>query len=303
MTADGRPTGATRPSLATGIVRSLRPKQWAKNVLVVAAPVAAGVIDQRDVVLDTAGAFACFCAAASATYLVNDATDVEADRLHPTKRNRPIAAGIVSPALAYVLAAVLLVAALVGGFLIEPDFGWVLVAYLGLTTAYTYWLKEQPVLDIVAVSAGFVLRAVGGAAAVGVPISEWFFIVTSFGALFMVTGKRHGEALDLADDAVAIRPALGAYTPSFLHYLRAVFSGGVLIAYCIWAFTSAEANPDGAVLFQVSIVPFAVAILRYALLLDQGEGAEPETLIMSDRIVLGAGVVWAIIYGCAVYTS
>jgi decaprenyl-phosphate phosphoribosyltransferase len=290
-------------SLAAGILRSLRPKQWAKNTLVFAAPVAAGVIDEGEVVLHTIIAFVCFSAAASATYLVNDATDVEADRRHPTKRQRPIAAGVVPPTLAYGLAAMLLVGSLVGGFALEVDFGWVLVAYLALTTAYTYWLKNQPVLDIVAVAAGFVLRAIGGAAAVGVPISEWFFIVTSFGALFMVTGKRHAEALDLAEEATAIRPALDAYTAGYLHYLRSVFSGGVLIAYCIWAFNSAEANPGGAVLFQVSVVPFAVAILRYALLLEQGKGAEPETLIMSDRIVVASGVVWAIIYVCAVYTS
>ncbi len=104
-------------------------------------------------------------------------------------------------------------------------------------------------------------------------------------------------------DASNVRPALDAYTPTFLAYLRAVFSGGTLVAYCLWAFSSAESRPDGAFLFQLSIVPFAVAILRYALLLDQGRGAEPEKLIMADRIVLGSGVVWAIIYASAVYTS
>ena len=290
-------------SLAAGIVRSLRPRQWAKNLLVFAAPVAASVIDERDALLRTIAAFVCFCAAASATYLLNDASDVEADRRHPTKRNRPIAAGIVPVGLARVLAVVLLAAAIAGAFVTAVDFGWVIIAYLALTTAYTYRLKAIPVLDIVAVAAGFVLRAIGGATATGVPISEWFFIVTSFGALFMVAGKREGETRDLAGDASNVRPALDAYTPTFLAYLRAVFSGGTLVAYCLWAFSSAESRPDGAFLFQLSIVPFAVAILRYALLLDQGRGAEPEKLIMSDRIVLGAGVVWAIIYASAVYTS
>lgn len=303
MTTDADPSAMSTMSQATGILRSLRPRQWAKNVLVFAAPVAASVIDERDALLHTAAAFVCFCAAASATYLLNDARDVEADRRHPTKRNRPIAAGVVSVGLAQALAVVLLVASVVGAFATAVDFGWVLVGYLALTTAYTYRLKAVPVLDIVAVAAGFVLRAIGGAAAAGVPISEWFFIVTSFGALFMVAGKREGEATDLAGDAVAVRPALDAYTPTFLAYLRAVFSGGTLVAYCLWAFSSAEAKPDGAFLFQLSIVPFAVAILRYALLLDQGKGAEPEKLIMSDRIVIGAGVGWAIIYASAIYTA
>ena len=159
-------------------------------------------------------------------------------------------------------------------------------------------------LDIVAVASGFAPRAIGGATATDIPISEWFFIVTSFGALFMVAGKRHGELSDLEEhEAVDVRPALAAYTPSFLAYLRAVFSGGVLIAYCMWAFASAEANGDGAIWYQMSIVPFAIAILRYALLLEQGKGAEPENLVLSDRTLLVAGAVWAIIYACAVYAT
>jgi decaprenyl-phosphate phosphoribosyltransferase len=142
------------------------------------------------------------------------------------------------------------------------------------------------------------------ATATGIPISEWFFIVTSFGALFMVAGKRHGELSDLEEhEAIDVRPALAAYTPSFLAYLRAVFSGGVLIAYCMWAFSSAELNGNGAIWYQLSIIPFAVAILRYALLLEQGKGAEPETLVLSDRTLLAAGAVWAIIYACATYAA
>jgi len=292
-----------RPSLPVGLLRSLRPKQWVKNVLVFAAPVAAGVIDEADPFWHTIAAFVCFCAAASATYLLNDAMDVEADRRHPTKRHRPIAAGSVPVPLAFGVAGVLLLGGVVGAFATARDFGITIVAYLALTTVYTFRLKHVPVLDIVAVAAGFVLRAIGGATATGIPISEWFFIVTSFGALFMVAGKRHGEVSDLAHEAVDVRPALAAYTPGFLAYLRAVFSGGTLIAYCLWAFASADENGSGAIWYQLSIVPFAVAILRYAMLLEQGKGAEPETLVLSDRELLVAGAVWAIIYACAVYAS
>ncbi len=289
--------------LAVGILRSLRPKQWLKNVLVFAAPVAAGMIDERSTFLTTLGAFACFCGAASATYLLNDAVDVEADRRHPVKRHRPIAAGLVPLPVAFGLSAVLLVASVLCAFVIRVDFGWTILGYLGLTTAYTWWAKHVPILDIVAVAAGFVLRAIGGATATGIPISEWFFIVTSFGALFMVAGKRHGEVAELAHEAVDVRPALAAYTPTFLAYLRAVFSGGVLIAYCLWAFSSADLKPGGAIWYQLSIVPFAVAILRYALLLEQGKGAEPENLVLSDRELLIAAAVWAIIYACATYAA
>ncbi|MEI7623865.1 MAG: decaprenyl-phosphate phosphoribosyltransferase [Actinomycetes bacterium] len=289
--------------LLGGIVRELRPKQWIKNVLVFAAPVAAGLFDNRRTDLEALGAFGCFCAAASATYLINDAMDIDSDRQHPVKKNRPIAAGVVPLGLAYVLAIALLVVAVGGGFLIRRDFGLTIVAYLALTTLYSLWLKRLPILDIFAVAAGFVLRAIGGATATGLPISEWFFIVTSFGALFMVTGKRAGERADLGDDALSVRPALAAYSPQYLNYLKAVFSAGTLITYCLWAFASAQESTNGSVLFQLSIVPFAIAILRYALLLEQGKGAEPENLVLSDRTLLVAGAIWAIIYASAVYAS
>jgi len=290
-------------SLPMGIVRALRPRQWIKNVLVFAAPVAAGIFDSSEYVVRSLLAFVCFCAASSATYLVNDALDVESDRNHPTKRNRPIAAGVVPVRLAWVLAVVLLVASVTGAFALRRDFGLTIVAYLVNTTLYSLWLKRQPVLDIVSVAAGFVLRAIGGATATDLPISEWFFIVTSFGALFMVAGKRAGELSELGDDAARVRPVFASYSAEFLTYLRAVFSAGVLITYCLWAFASADESPPGAALFELSIVPFAIAILRYALLLQQGRGSEPETLVLSDATLLAAGAAWAIIYGCAVYAS
>jgi decaprenyl-phosphate phosphoribosyltransferase len=292
--------------LLRGVIRSMRPHQWTKNVLVFAAPVGAGRITDPGILLAAVGAFVSFSVAASGTYLLNDARDIESDRQHPKKRYRPIAAGIVPLPLAYVLGVVCLVASLALGFAVERNLGLTLLAYLALTTAYTLALKHMPVYDIVAVAAGFVLRAVAGATATEVPISEWFFIVTSFGALLMVVGKREGERHLLAADAAAVRSTLGQYSSSFLLYLRAVASGVVLIGYCLWAFESAG-RPDiggGApIWFQLSIVPFAIAILRYALLLDRGEGAEPERLVLSDRAMLVAGACWAIMYGYGVYVA
>ena len=297
-------TAATaRPSLLSGLVRAMRPKQWIKNVLVFAAPVAAGIFDSRNTDLKALAAFGCFCAAASATYLINDVTDVKRDRQHPVKRNRPIAAGIVPVPAALVLAAVLLVIGVGGGFAITRAFGLTILAYLANTTLYTLWFKHMAILDIVAVAAGFVLRAIGGATATSVPISEWFFIVTSFGALLMVSGKRAGELVELGDEAHMVRPVLAEYSTSFLSYLRAVFSGGALITYCLWAFASANESGSDSVLFKLSIVPFAVAILRYSLLLDRGEGSEPENLVLSDRTLLASGAVWAILYALAVYSA
>ncbi len=290
--------------LLRGIVRSLRPHQWIKNVLVFAAPVAAGVIDQENILRDTLLAFVAFCAAASGTYLLNDSSDVESDRQHPTKRNRPIAAGIVPVPVAVVLGIVLIVGALGLGFAVDRNLGITLLAYLALTTSYTFWLKQVPIYDIVAVAAGFVLRAVAGATATGVPISEWFFIVTSFGALFMVSGKREGERNLLQGEAASVRATLGVYTANYLAYLRSVASGVVLVGYCLWAFESAtRAAGEADIWFQLSVVPFAIAILRYALLLDRGEGGEPEKLVLSDRPLLLAGGAWAIIYAYGTYLA
>jgi decaprenyl-phosphate phosphoribosyltransferase len=301
VTEAGQPVA--NPHLLPGIVRALRPKQWLKNVLVFAAPVAAGVIRDGDVLAQTLAAFGAFCLIASGTYLLNDAMDVESDRLHPTKRHRPIASGVVPLAVAYPLAAVLIGGALTLGFLTSRNLGITLLAYLALTVAYSLRLKQVPILDIISVAAGFVLRAVAGGAATGVPISEWFFIVASFGALFMVSGKRESEQAELGIDAAGVRATLGVYSSGYLAYLRAVSSGVVLVAYCLWAFSSADLSPGVGIWYQLSILPFAVAILRYALLIDQGKGAEPETLVLSDHVLLAAAAVWAIVYGYAVYAS
>jgi decaprenyl-phosphate phosphoribosyltransferase len=305
------------PSTSTvplGLLRSMRPQQWSKNVLVFAAPVAAGVIRDGSKLVPTCVAFASFCLAASGTYLLNDVRDVDSDRQHPTKRNRAIASGVVPIPAAIVAAAVLIVASL--GIAIAVNVGLLLtmVSYLALTFAYVYWLKFEAVVDVVAVAAGYVVRTIAGATAAVVPISPWFFVVTSFGALLMVAGKREGESNELAGDAGAIRKTLGIYTPTYLTYLRSVASGVVLVAYCLWAFESAGSAPAlvaiaparvvsdvGGTLFKLSIIPFVIAILRYALLLDQGEGSEPEKLVFRDRTLQIAGVVWAIMYGCGVY--
>lgn len=269
--------------------------------MIFGAPVAAGVIRDRSVFINVSLAFVTFCAASSATYLLNDIQDVESDRQHPTKKSRPIASGAVTIRLAAITSAILLVGSLMLAFSVTTNLGWTVIGYLTLTTAYTLWLKSVAILDIVCVAAGFVLRAIAGAAATAVPISEWFFIVTSFGALFMVAGKREGEGNDLADAGSLIRATLGVYTPRFLAYLRSVTSGVVLVAYCLWAFASAEANPTGGNWFKLSIVPFVVAILRYALLIEEGKGAEPENLVLADRWLLIAGISWMIIYGYATY--
>lgn len=289
------------------LLRLARPKQWAKNVLVFAAPGAAGVLDQRAELIDTLVAFVCFCLAASGTYFLNDARDVEADRVHPTKRTRPIASGDVSVATATVVGALLLVAAIGLGVAVRPHLGFAVAAYALLTTAYSTYLKHVAVVDVVAVAAGFVLRAIGGAAAADVPISDWFFIVTSFGSLFMVSGKRGAEARELDEGGVeagAVRRSLDDYTTGYVAYLRSVSSSAMLVAYCLWAFEkAAEVDTTSIPYYQLSIVPFALAVLRYALVLDQGRGSAPEEVVLSDRPLQVIGLVWALVFAVGVYTA
>ncbi len=294
-----------RMSLPMGLLKLARPKQWAKNVLVFAAPAAAGVLDNREWAIDAAVAFVSFCLAAAGTYYLNDARDVEADRLHPKKARRPVASGVVPVPVAYVGSVVLLAASLGLALTVNTNLAFTVGGYVALTTAYSSVLKHVAVVDLVAVAAGFVLRAVAGAAATEVPISDWFFIVTSFGALFMISGKRAAEAKEMGDGASDFRSVLGAYSPSYTAYLRSVTSGAVLVAYCLWAFEKADTVAASATIpwYQLSILPFVMAVLRYALVLDQGRGSAPEEIVLGDRALQLIGVAWAIVFAMGVYTA
>lgn len=302
---DLRPLDAPgpKPSLISGLVRTARPKQWLKNVLVFAAPGAAGVLDSGRPLAQTLIAFACFCIAASGTYFLNDASDVASDRLHPTKRNRPIAAGVVPVATARVVGVALVVAGVGLGFVARWPLALTVAGYVVVTTLYSTVFKHVAVVDIVALASGFVLRLIGGATATGVPISDWFFIIGAFGSLFMVTGKRHAERLEMGPEAAAIRSTLAEYSDSYLAYLRAVTSGTVLIAYCLLAFEKAHAINASVPWYQLSILPFVLGVLRYALLVDQGKGSAPEDLVLSDRALQVIGVLWAVLYALGVYTA
>jgi decaprenyl-phosphate phosphoribosyltransferase len=280
--------------------RLARPKQWSKNVLVVAAPGAAGVLTHGDALFKTIVAFVCFCLAASGTYYINDAVDVDADRLHPKKRSRPIASGAISVNSA-IVGGVLLIAASIGlSFVARWELALVIGGYLGLTVAYSLWLKNEAVVDLACVAAGFVLRTIAGGVAVGVDISPWFLIVAASGSLFMVTGKRHAELLELGEGAGDHRRALDVYSHAFLSYVRAVASSIAILAYCLWAFEKSQpvGNP---IWFELSIVPFVLGILRYALMLEQGKGGAPEELVLSDRTLQIIGVAWLALFAFAVH--
>ena len=309
---DGPSPEAANMGLAKGMLKACRPKQWAKNALVFIAPAAGNAIVQNgpdglefhgSTALKALLAFVAFSMVASSTYLINDSVDVESDRRHPTKRNRPIAAGVISVKLAVVASTLLLIGGLVLGFFLAWQFCLVVAIYAVQTTLYSFWLKNEPVLDLVALSGGFILRLLGGAYAVGVPVSNWFFIISCFGALFIAVGKRLAEKRELEGRTEGIRKTLGIYTENYLRFLQSVSAGIVLIAYVQWAFERSEVASDAEVWFLLSILPFLTAILRYGLLVELGKGSAPEELLASDRQLQVMGLMWAVLVGIGFYVA
>jgi decaprenyl-phosphate phosphoribosyltransferase len=299
-------SSSARPpnNLAAGVLKAMRPRQWVKNVLVFAAPVAAlgderYVYDYRQVLIKVAIAFVAFSLAASSVYLVNDARDVEADRAHPTKRFRPIAAGVVPEWLAYVLAVVLGVASLGISLLATPNLAIVMAVYIVIQLAYCFGLKHQPVIDICIVSSGFLIRAIAGGVAAGVPLSQWFLLMMAFGSLFMAAGKRYAE-LQLAERTGAkIRKSLESYTSSYLRFVWTLSATALVLCYGLWAFdrdSIASHAVDGvrthASWYAVTIVPFVIAILRYAVDVDGGFAGEPEEIALKDRVLQLLALAW-----------
>ncbi len=287
----------TRPA---ALLRAVRPRQWVKNILVAAAPLAAGAF-HIPVARDTGVAFGAFCLAASGIYLINDLRDVAADRAHPTKRNRPIAAGQVSRGAAVTLAAALLSAALALSVLASPNLLIVVAVYIAVQLAYCLWLKNEPVIDICIVASGFLLRAVAGGAATDVALSQWFLLVAAFGSLFMVTGKRYAEIQLAERTGATIRKSLQRYTASYLRFVW-TFSATILImSYSLWAFEIRGAH-HGSPWPVISMVPFVVAVLRYAVDVDRGTGGTPEDIALSDRLLQAFALLWLGTLALAIYS-
>lgn len=280
-------------NLFTGIIKAVRPRQWIKNLLVFAAPLAAlgggDTYDYRVVLSKVSIAFVVFCMAASSIYLVNDARDVEADRAHPTKRFRPIAAGVLPVGMAYGIAVVLAAASLAISWWVTPRLALVMAVYLAVQLAYCFGLKHQAVLDISILSSGFLIRAIAGGVAGGIPLSQWFLLVMAFGSLFMAAGKRYAE-LHLAERTGAkIRKSLENYTSTYLTFVWTLSATAVVVCYGLWAF---ERDGKTGSWFVISMIPFTIAILRYAVDVDGGLAGEPEEIALRDRVLQLLALAW-----------
>ena len=294
---------AGRPSRPALLVRAARPKQWLKNVLVFAAPAAAGVLTQPHRLVLAGVAFGLFCVTASGTYLLNDVFDAEADRIHPRKRLRPVASGSLPVRTAALAGGLLLAAGLTLPLLVSWRLEVVFGVYVAVQAAYTLRLKHEPVYDLACVAAGFVVRAIAGGVAVGVPVSEWFLIVATFGSLLMVAGKRLAEQKELGGDGGRHRATLSVYSAGSLRTLLGVAVTGAVLGYCQWALAlqTAAIHHHHGIWFRLSIAPMVLALLRYTWLVERGQGARPEDLVTSDRSMVALGLVWAALFGLGVY--
>jgi 4-hydroxybenzoate polyprenyltransferase len=294
-----RPTRFDIGALAHG----MRADQWGKNLLVFAGLIFGQRLRDAASVETAVFAFAVFCLLSSAVYLVNDVVDRDADRRHPLKSKRPIAAGRLSVRTALVAAAALSFVSLAAAFRIGPAFAVVSAAYLALMTVYSTALKHQVIIDALAVSGGFVLRALGGAVAIGVPFSHWLLLLTLLLALFLTLGKRRAEIVALEDYASMHRPALAHYSAALLDQLLAIVTASTLLAYAFYTISPETLARFGTdrLLFTLPLPMYG--LFRYLYLVHlRGGGGNPSEHLFSDRPLLACVGLWAlaivvIIYG------
>lgn len=284
-----------------------RPHQWVKNLLVFAVPFAAGRIFDPAVFASATAAALAFVMASSATYLINDAGDAEADRRHPTKQFRPIAAGQITPGQARRVAAGLLVGAVAVAVTIAPAVAALVVTYLAITSAYSRWLKHVPLVDSIAVASGFVIRAATGAAATGIAITPVFLTIAAAGSMFIVVGKRLGEVLLLGRAAPSHRRVLGWYTPQRCTRLLAGSLAATVAAFALWAVGAADPGSPSALasgsvsVASLAVVPFVLAAGRGWQLIRAGGGGDPLRLLMHDRVLPAFGLLTMVIVSAAIY--
>ncbi len=280
---------------------SLRPEQWTKNLIVFAALIFGQRLFDPAAVTRSLAAFFVFCALSGVVYLINDVSDREADRLHPLKRTRPIAAGDVSASLALAAAAVIAAGALVAAFWLRPTFGWIAVAYLALFAGYSRVLKHVVIVDVLTIAIGFVLRAAAGAAVIAVPMSQWLLVCTILLALFLGLSKRRHELTLLAQTATGHRRILEEYNPYLLDQMIGVVTASTLVAYIIYC-TSPETTEKFGTTNLVLTTPFPIyGIFRYLYLVHQKGAGSPSEVLLTDRPLVASIALWgfaviAIIY-------
>ncbi len=290
--------GASVPILA--IVRELRPKQWMKNGLLFFGIVYALELFNVPLLMRAATGFVAFCCISSAGYIFNDLRDADLDRIHPTKRYRPIAAGVLSPTLAFGIGAILLTAGFAIAATIGTGFVLVCLAYVAITASYSLWLKHVVLLDIFAIAAGFVIRAIAGAVVIDVPISPWLYLCTLLGSLVIALGKRRSEVNDAGAGPLAARPALEQYPLAFLDLLVVMAATASVMAYSLYTFFAENMPRNHAMMLTIPVVLYGV--FRYLYVVQvRGLGESPEEILLTDRSLAGAVTVFLLFSAAILY--
>lgn len=301
-----RPARASRRGRLRASLVTLRPRQWIKNALVIAAPGAAGALVRDDVPIRVGLACIAFCLLASGIYAINDVRDADEDRLHPRKRRRPVAAGELTPRFATGLGIGLMAAGMALCAAVAPLLALVGAGYVALTLSYTLIWRHLLVFDLVAIGGGFLLRAVAGGVAAPVGLSRWFLLVISSAAVFVAAGKRHAE-LQRTDGTVTgtalsgRRKVLEGYSEFRLRAILLTSAAVALFAYCVWAFELPTVH--GVPWRLLTIIPFAACLTRYGALLLGGEGEAPEDLLLRDRLLALAGLAWLVLFALGVHAA
>jgi len=273
-------------------LQAVRIRQWVKNLLVLGAPAAAGVLGSPAVLQRVAATVLAFCLLASGAYLLNDVHDADEDRHHPRKRHRPVASGAIPAARARGAGIGLIAAGLGLALAVSWHVAVVAAAYALLNLGYTGWLRRLALADIAVIAGVFVLRAAAGAAAAQVPISRSFLVLVCSGSLFVAAGKRYADFVD--PDARRSRAVLEHYSSRRLRLIIAISWMVALGAYCAWAF--GPASTSGSILRELTVAPFAAGLLRYVTIVARGRGGAPELVLFADRVVQVAGAAWLALF-------
>ena len=276
------------------LIALARPRQWVKNALVIGAPGAAGALGYDDVPARVLITCAAFCLLSAGIYALNDVRDRREDRCHPRKWRRPVAAGELAPKEAVAHGLAWIACGLIVGAAVAPVVALVGLGYIALTISYSWVWRHIPILDLVALAGGFVLRAVAGGVAAPVGLSRWFVLVVTAAAVFVAAGKRLAELARPGSQNRPARRVLRRYTREGLRRVLALAGSGALFAYCVWAFELPDV--DGVPWRLLTVVPFAVCLLRYGTVVQSGVGEAPEEILTADRTIALAGATWLLLF-------
>ncbi len=285
------------------LLKSMRPKQWAKNAFVFAGLFFDGKITQPGAVLRSLAAFVIFCLISSAVYLVNDLADIEKDRQHPEKRHRPLASGQLAPRVATGAAIVIFALGVPAALVLNTGFGLVIASYALLMLAYSFWLKDIVIIDVMVIAAGFVLRVLGGSLAVQVTrFSPWLYVCTTLLALFIALNKRRHELVLLAENANNHRAVLDGYSLAFVDTMTSIVASGTIVAYAFYTFSAPNLPANHAMMLTLPFVLYGIFRYLYVVHVRRLGGA-PEDVVLGDRPLILSIMLWAITAGLVIYLA